>query len=337
MVKDTALESIQLIPAQIEQIWEEVNNLELDEKYKKASEIVISGMGGSIYNYYVINAVFGEFLSRPLIKLNNYGIFDYVSNNTLFLASSYSGTTEEVIYNTKAANKRQAMIAAITVGGKLAEFCQGNGLPLVKINPVNNPSGQPRMGQGYMIFGPIALLNNLGFIKNNVDISFLSSIKTEMEMIRQNAEQFVAKIGKREIIFVTADHLAGNAHILRNQINETAKLFAGYNLVPELNHHLMEGLKHPQQKNKVFVFLNSKLYFSRNSQRLLLTKEVIEKNGYETLMFEPNNNTNKLAQMVEVLIWGGFLSYYLGRFYGEEPNKIPWVDYFKEKLGSVEL
>jgi glucose/mannose-6-phosphate isomerase len=273
-------------------------------------------------------------LSRPLLKLNNYGIFDYFSNKTLFLASSYSGTTEEVIYNTKAASKRQAMVAAITVGGQLLELCQNSGLPLVRVNPVNNPSEQPRMGQGYMIFGPIALLNKLGIIKENVDISFLSKIKTEMETIRQKAKQLINQIDKREVIIVAADHLAGNAHILRNQINETAKLFAGYNLVPELNHHLMEGLKHPQQKNKVFVFINSDLYYSRNSQRLLLTKEVIEKNGYETLMFEPIN-TNKLAQMVEVLIWGGFLSYYLGKFYGEDPNKIPWVNYFKEKLGSA--
>lgn len=334
MAKDTALESIQLIPAQIEQIWEEVDSLEVDEKYKEANEVVISGMGGSIYNYYVINAVFGHHLSRPLLKLNNYGIFDYFSNKTLFLASSYSGTTEEVIYNTKAASKRQAMVAAITVGGQLLELCQNSGLPLVRVNPVNNPSEQPRMGQGYMIFGPIALLNKLGIIKENVDISFLSKIKTEMETIRQKAKQLINQIDKREVIIVAADHLAGNAHILRNQINETAKLFAGYNLVPELNHHLMEGLKHPQQKNKVFVFINSDLYYSRNSQRLLLTKEVIEKNGYETLMFEPIN-TNKLAQMVEVLIWGGFLSYYLGKFYGEDPNKIPWVNYFKEKLGSA--
>ena len=34
-------------------------------------------------------------------------------------------------------------------------------------------------------------------------------------------------------------------------------------------------------------------------------------------------------------MWGGYLTYYLAQEYQENPNTIPWVDYFKSKLGPL--
>ena len=189
------------------------------------------------------------------------------------------------------------------------------------------------MGQGYMLFGALGILANLGYLKKPIDLTFLNEIGKLTDKLHGYAKELANKLLNQELFFVAADHLSGNAHILRNQTNETAKLYANYNLVPELNHHLMEGLKHPDNRNRIFVFLNSQLYQKRNQQRLNLTKEVIKKNGYQVLEFAPFGNS-KLAQFVEVLIWGGYLTYELGKSYQEDPNQIPWVDYFKNKLGK---
>lgn len=330
---DTALESIKLLPQQIRQTWEDTEKLEFNQEYKNLEQIVISGMGGSIYNYYFLESVFKDELNKPLIKVNNYGLPTFVNEKTLFIASSYSGTTEEVIFNLKQALNKKAKCVVFSAGGGLLEIAKTEKIPYYHFEPKYNPSGQPRMGQGYMLFGALGILANLGYLKRSVDLTFLSEIRKITDKLHGYAKELANKLLNQELFFVASDHLAGNAHILRNQTNETAKLYANYNLVPELNHHLMEGLKHPDNRNRIFVFLNSQLYQKRNQQRLNLTKEVIKKNGYQVLEFAPFGNS-KLAQFVEVLIWGGYLTYELGKSYQEDPNQIPWVDYFKNKLGK---
>ncbi len=325
--------SIKLIPEQIRQAWTESTAIRFPDGYRRAKNIVISGMGGSIYNYHVIESLYSDNLKVPLVKVNNYGVPSYVGPETLFVASSFSGTTEEVIHNLKTAREKGAMLTGVTEGGKVADLLTSYGAPFYRFDPVHNPSLQPRMGQGYMIFGALGILHALGYLDEAIDPSFLDGMADILAGLEREAAGFSKQLMGRSLVFVAADHLAGNAHILRNQTNETAKLYAGYNLVPELNHHLMEGLKNPSDKKLAFVFLDSDLYFPRNGQRMGLTQEVVAKNGLEVFSYKAEADT-RLAQFVEILVWGGYLTYDLGKRYGEDPNKIPWVDYFKNKLGK---
>lgn len=43
-------------------------------------------------------------------------------------------------------------------------------------------------------------------------------------------------------IVIGAEHLTANTLITRNQFNETSKTFSAFYIVPDLNHHLMEGV-----------------------------------------------------------------------------------------------
>jgi len=330
---DKALESIKLIPEQITQTWNEVMNLDLPQKLGSAQSVAISGMGGSIYNYYILKALFGKTLTVPLVRINNYGLPGFLNKNSLLIGSSYSGSTEEVLYNVQEAQRKSIPVIVFAAGGALIEHAKERAVPFYQFNPLNNPSQQPRMGQGYMLFGAIGIFKKLGFIKEEIDLEVLLEIKERLGSIAANAKSLVPKLIGQEIFFVAADHLAGNAHILRNQTNETAKLYADYNLLPELNHHLLEGLKNPKALKRTFICIDSELYFERNQRRGELTREVIEKNGYPVLSFQPRSAT-ALGQFVETLIWGGYLTYELGKAYGEDPNLIPWVDYFKSKLGQ---
>jgi len=329
---NSALESIRLIPKQITQTWSEVMKLNLPQKMGAAETVAITGMGGSIYNYYVIKALFGKSLAIPLVRINNYGLPSFLNEKSLLIGSSYSGSTEEVLYNVREALKLRVPTVIFAEGGALIEFAKKNSLPFYQFNPSNNPSKQPRMGQGYMLFGAIGILSKLGLIREKIDLGFLSEIEERLKEIEDAAKELALALVDREVFYIAADHLAGNAHILRNQTNETAKLYADYNLLPELNHHLLEGLKNPHSLKRTFVLLNSDLYFERNRKRVKITREVIEKNGYPVFSYQPQATT-PLGQFVETLIWGGYLTYELGKAYGEDPTLIPWVDYFKDKLG----
>lgn len=331
---NSALDSLRLLPEQVRQTLKDIREL----KMKKATDIrsvAIAGMGGSIYNYHVIRSLFKNDLHVPLISVNEYGVPNLVNQNTLFIASSYSGSTEEVVFNLKQAHKKGAQCIAISAGGDVAHYCKENDLMLYQFDPVANPSKQPRMGQGYMIFGTIGILIHAGLLKNVDMLQALQEVESMTQQLSQNAKSMAGELLNAITIFVAAEHLLGNAHIVRNQVNETAKAYADYHCIPELNHHLMEGLKNPTNRRLAFVFFESSLYFSRIQKRFELTRDVVGKNKAGIIRYTCQGST-KLSQVVEILILGGYLTYYLSELYGENPNAIPWVDYFKEKLGKLQ-
>ncbi len=326
------LGSTGMLPDQFQQIWELSKQLTFSDEYKKCQDIIVCGMGGSAYGGYIIANLFKEELKIPLYSNNDYHLPGFANSNSLVLLSSYSGTTEEVLSCLQDAQANNFKISGITSGGELASLFKENGSGLV-FDPKFNPSGQPRLGTGYMVLGTIALLARLGYLSvsdEEVKIS-ISELKQTLESIKQQAKDLAQKFQGYIPIYFAAEFLNGNIHILRNQTNETAKSFAAFSELSELNHHLMEGLKNPTDKKLFILFINSDLYSDKLKKRVELTKDVVGKNNVLFNEYKPAGSS-KLAQVLNVLSFGGYLTYYLAMLYGQDPSLIPWVDYFKAQL-----
>lgn len=334
--KKNAYSSLVNLPKQCTQAWDETQNIIFPRDYRNVQNIVLCGMGGSAYAALIIKSLYSNVLPLPFELVNGYGVPKYVGENSLVLLSSYSGSTEEVLACAKEAFSRKAKIAAVCNGSKLGEFVTSNSLPGYIFKAKHNPSGQPRLGQGYMIFGHVGLLANNGFLSITDQqvqeaIAFLSDKNSEVESIAKNT---VEKLKEKISVIVAAEHLAANAHVMRNQLNETSKTFSAYSLIPELNHHLMEGLAYPKERILTFVLFRSILYSQVIQKRFGLTKEVVEKNGIETIDIQMQGS-DTLSQMLYALSLGGYVTFYLGISYGQDPSDIPWVDYFKAQLAKT--
>lgn len=327
------LGSTKLLVAQCEQVIEDSKSFELPEEYKSVKNVVFSGMGGSALGAQVVLSLYKDNLSVPFYINNDYSLPNFANEDTLVILSSYSGTTEETLASANEALNRKCKIVAITTGGDLENLLKSKNYPVFKLEPKNNPCGQPRLGTGYSVFGTIMLLSKAGIL--NVDnSSLLSSLKPSKEheeMIVTEAKSLANKLINRIPVIFAAEHLIGTAHVLRNQLNETSKNFSAYSPLPELNHHLMEGLKNPENKNLTVVFLESDLYNDKLKKRVELTKDVVEKNDIPFVSYKAGS-PEKLGQVIEVLSLGGFLTFYLSMLYDQDPSLIPWVDYFKEQL-----
>ena len=118
-------------------------------------------------------------------------------------------------------------------------------------------------------------------------------------------------------------------------ISENAKIFADYKVIPEINHHLMEGLQFPRTNplHHVFLFINSELYRERIQKRMRLTQEVVEQNEIETIHIDLTSDT-KLTQVFELITLMAYTGFYLSILEGLNPSPIPFVDSFKEALAS---
>lgn len=333
--KKNVYTSVGQLPKQCQQTWDEVRQISFPEDYGKIQNIVLCGMGGSTYAYYFAKALFENSLPVPFELVNGYTLPTYVNENTLVMLSSYSGSTEETISCANQALERKAKITAVTGGSKLAELIKMNNLPGYIFRPLYNPAGQPRLGQGYMITGHIGILAKIGLIslsdkEANEAIDF---IEKNTNSIDQGAKKMSQKFVEKMPLIVSSSHLAGNAYALRNQFNETAKTFSDYVLIPDLNHHLMEGLLYPKERILKFLFLDSSLYSQKIKKRFELTKDVVSKNNIEFVNLEVLGKT-PFAQSLYALSFGGYLTFYLGILYNQDPSVIPWVDYFKDKLSE---
>ncbi len=319
---------------QCTQIWEDSKNIQSID-IENIQNIVLCGMGGSAYGGYVVQSLFKNSLKVPLISNNDYTLPAFTNENTLVVLSSYSGSTEETLSTAKEAKLKGAKIAGITNGGKLGDFLKAENYPNLTFNAKFNPSGQPRLATGYMVLGCIALLTRLGFLSVS-DQEVAQAIK-EIESSHENIKLQSQEIAKNLVGFIpvifAAEHLGGNTHIMRNQFNETAKSFSAYAELPELNHHLMEGLQNPKDNKVKVLFINSTMYSSKIQKRMELTKQVVVKNNIQVLEYAPEGSSS-LSQSLNLLSFGGYVTLYLGLLYGLDPSLIPWVDWFKEQLAA---
>lgn len=342
--KENMLGSLEELGKQITHAWQDIKNV----SYTPTSEIhnvVIAGMGGSGLGADVIKHLFKPELSVPLDYVHDYTLPNYVSEHSLVVLASYSGTTEEILACAQDAQERNAQIMVVAAGGKLEEIATENKYPMYKIDPKFNPSNQPRMAIGYAVFGTIGLLSKAGIISlsdsqvaavQNTIEKQIEACKVEVSGESNPAKALSYMMLDRRPVIVVSDFLEGAAHVSTNQHNENAKAFVDYKVVPEIDHHLLEGLKYPKSNasTHVFFFVKSMLYHPKNIIRTQLTQKIVEANEIETLAV-PLQAQTKIEQVFEMITLFGFAGFYLAMLQGINPSPIPFVETFKTDLKEL--
>ena len=315
--------------------WGEVQKVDVPRKYGDIQNIVFSGMGASIYGALVLKALEGTKFPYPIEVISDYHLPDYVNNKTLVVLTSYSGTTEEVLSVAQEAKEKNAKMLVLTKGDKLGEFATANNIPSYIFDGKLNPAGVPRLGCGYTILGLIGLLAKAKIVKiSETDITeAVERVAPHLARIKSEAKDLAEKLVDRIPIVITAEHLAGNAQIIRNQFNETSKTFSAYYLVPDLNHHLMEGLQFPLDSKLYYLIFQTKNYSAKIQKRVALTREVIIQNKQTAHLVTLDGQTI-YDDFVTMLLLGSYITLYLGLLHDQNPATNPYVDYFKKKLSE---
>lgn len=299
-------------------------------------------MGGSGLAGALAKSLYEQQMTMPIQVNNGYSVAPSVNRSTLYIPISYSGTTEEIVRSLPAARRQGATIVGISGGGALGTAVRKKQIAGYVFDPIHNPSGQPRQGLGYTLFGLLGILRQAGLIRlsDSAVKTALSHVDrlartwdTAVPTAKNPAKKLALALADRAVCTVAAEPLVANAHVFTNQVNESAKTFATYFALPELNHHLLEGLAKPRaiKKTLSFLFIDSPLYFARNRRRLAITQEVVENHGIPFVTHTVQGVT-ALEQAGELLVFGGYVSYYLAILNGVNPVAIPWVDYFKQQL-----
>lgn len=335
------LTSIKLLADQLESGWKQTLDSKSPENCHATNHVVVCGMGGSALPARIIKSAFKGSLREPIFINTDFNLPHFVGPQSFVVISSYSGNTAEALSCLYKAQSVGAAIFAITTGGKLETEIKA-GLPGVVLEAESNPSNQPRMGLGLSMGALLAILSTCQYI-SITELELQNTVKALRRMLsdcapdkptRINpAKDLALKFQNHAPILIASEHLVGAAHAIKNQFNETAKTFSALFDLPELNHHLLEGLKHPAllRQNIKFLFIESALYSDEVKKRYSLTQEIIEKNEFSAEVLNLNSET-KFSQALEAAATGSYFSFYLSFLRGEDPAQIPWVEFFKKRL-----
>ncbi|MCZ6789500.1 MAG: bifunctional phosphoglucose/phosphomannose isomerase [Chloroflexi bacterium] len=320
--------------------WEQGSAVELPEAFSDARSVVVVGMGGSAMGGELLAGLAELEAAVPVHVVRDYTLPAWIGPETLVIASSYSGDTEETLSAYHQARERGALLLAMTSGGTLAREAAAHGIPLLRIDY----EGEPRSAVGYSFGMLLALLCKIGLLENK-EAELQTTVQLLYQMVSalgpeaskaQNLAKTVATAmhGRLPVVY-GAEFLSGAAHRWKTQLNENSKVWAFYESMPELNHNAVVGYSLPAEvmERAYVVLLHSHLLHRRTSLRYQVTEELLLREGVAHRQLDGVGDT-PLAHLLTTVLLGDFVSYYLGILNQVDPVPVSPIDYLKGRLAE---
>ena len=336
------LDKIARFGDQLESGWKLSRSLEMTERLSTKKAVAVLGMGGSAVCADIIRATFSDRLRAPLISVRDYELPAWVDPDTLVVAISHSGATEETITALGTALERRCPVAVITTGGPIGEVAAAVDLPRL-VYPNETP---PRASLGYTLSLLAGLLERNGMLDlAEAEVSAAAdaarSVGTasgaDLDTASNMAKQLAWSLLDRWPIVEGAGFMAAVARRWKTQLNENSNSTASAEELPEATHNTVVGYEQPDtlRDHQFLVFLESTLDNPRNLRRARLSRDMLDTVGttHQRVLFDQES---RLAQACAAIALGDYTSAYLGLLYGVDPSATPALTVVKETLADFE-
>lgn len=330
--------ALSVAAAQYSQAEFEVDIWNAENDGRPIVNIVVAGMGGSALAALLVKAWLKAEIPVPFEVVRGYDLPSYVGENTLVIASSYSGNTEETLSALEQAEKKGAQLGIIASGGALIDEASS-----YRIAHVPLPQDlQPRMAVIYNLRALIALLVNFKI----VDRSKLDDIKATTSWLKEESEQWgtdvsvdknyakqlaLLAVGKTPV-FYGGTLTAPVAYKWKISWNENAKNTAFWNEIPEFNHNEFIGwTSHPVEKPFAVFDLVSNLEHSQILKRFEISDRLLSGQRPKATTINLRGET-AIQQMLWGSILADFVSIYVAILNGVDPTPVPLIEKLKKEL-----
>jgi glucose/mannose-6-phosphate isomerase len=328
------------LPDQLETAWKSGQNLPLQDG-QGLQRVVIAGMGGSAIGADLVLSYVDSQCKVPMILVRDYTLPAWARGpETLVIASSHSGNTEETLEAFAQARRNGCRLMALSTGGTLAEAAQEAGAPVWTFEH----KGQPRAAVGYSFGLLLAALYRMGLIEDpSAELVSAVAAMREQQVIlaagssveRNPAKRMAGQLYGRWITVLAADYLNPVARRWKGQMSEIAKAWAQFEFLPEADHNTLAGLENPEEvlPRMITLFLRAPSNHPRNRLRLELTRKTFMAEGRATDYIDAKGD-NPLAHMWTALHFGDYSAYYLAMAYEVDPTPIEALVHFKAAMNA---
>jgi glucose/mannose-6-phosphate isomerase len=332
---------IRELPHQCREAWEQARTFKVPSPYWKVENLVLVGMGGSAIAGDLLRSLAAHRSRKAVFVCRGYEVPSLVDENTLVVASSYSGETEETLAAFSQALRGPAKKLVITTGGRLAGLAREYDIPLFLFDY----QGEPRSALGYSLMPLLSVAEQVGVLQEMEAevaeaVALMGELVQELDSrvaVEQNpAKRLAERLQTKVPIVYGAESLAEVAHRWKTQLNENSKVWAFYEELPEANHNAIAGYPLPREAiDRLHVVL---LYHPVLHPRIILrydaTKDALSNAGVGYDVVEVKGS-GPLSQMLTGILYGDFVSYYLAILNAVSPSPVAAIGELKRRLAEA--
>jgi glucose/mannose-6-phosphate isomerase len=326
------------LPQQLQFAWELSAKKPLPE-WGDIRQVLIAGMGGSAIGADLLVAYTTPTCKVPVVVHRDYDLPGWVHGpETLVIASSHSGNTEETRSIFEQATTRGCRRLAVTTGGHLAKAAQEFDAALWTFEH----EGQPRAAVGFsfgLLLGAFARLGLIPDPSEEVEEAVASmlvqqeAVRAEVPLAQNMAKRTAGQLIGRFVSVIGAGILAPVARRWKGQFSEVAKAWAQFEFLPEADHNTLAGIRNPEEtlSRLMVLFLEGESEHPRNRLRTELTRKTFMVEGLSTDLFTARGKS-PLAQQWTTLHFGDYTAYYLAMSYEVDPTPVESIEGFKREM-----
>ena len=299
-------------------------------------QITIVGMGGSAAGADLLRACVAGRFSVPIHVSRGEGLPPDLGPETLLIAVSYSGDTEETLTALEEALEKKPTVAVVTSGGVLAALAERRRLPSLLV-----PCGlMPRSALGFLFFALVKILEGSGLTPIPQEevaegLRLVEDLGREFALDRPTAENAAKRLAvslETGIpVLYGGPTTAAVAYRWKTQIDENAKRLAVWGVLPEANHNDVEAWSDPESGRFHAIFLRDRRGESDFGWRIDVTRDLLRgRAGSVSEVWA--RGAGLLARLFSLVVLGDWMSYYLASLRGVDPRAVPSIDELKRRL-----
>jgi len=321
---------------QLNQALVVAKDIKVSKPKAEIRNVLIAGLGGSGIGGTLADAITYHDISAPISIAKAYDIPAYVNEHTLFVASSFSGNTEETLDTVAKALAKGAHVVAITTGGKLKELAAAKGFDCVLFE---GEAPCPRQHLPYSLTLLLLTLQAYGLTKDDYAAQVSNAAKiitdSQKEMLAE-AKKIAASMKDRLPVLYSDSKFGGMTVRFQQQINENSKQLAHTNVFPEMNHNELVGWEKGEKilDNTMVLLFRSNLDHPRVAIRLDICEDIFKKKAAEVITVAAKGNT-LFEQSLYYISLTDWISFFLAELNEVDPFPVDIITYLKGELAKV--
>lgn len=304
---------------------------------RPVKNVIFTGMGGSSLVAELAHT--WPQLHVPFVVNKDYSLPSFASADTLVIAASYSGNTEETRESLGHARKAGAQVAIITHGGILLDEATQHSDVLAQIPPCP----QPRAGVFYMYRALVEIFVAAKLVPHTA-IADLEKLVAPLQAVTKkwtadvpekdnDAKQLAQKMAGKTVLIYGGTLMFPAAYKWKIDVNENAKNTAWATPLPEFDHNEITGWSsHPVQKPFAVIELLSSFEHPRTQKRFEVGARLLSglRPAAEQITAKGDS---PLEHMLYHVLLGDMAATYLGLLNNVNPTPVDLVEKFKKELG----
>ena len=315
--------------------WPNIARSSFEEDFKKfdvkdIDNIIFAGMGGSGTIGDTIQAI----LSKQNIHVSvtkGYLLPKTVDSNTLVIATSVSGNTNETLEILKKTKKTSAKIIGFSSGGLLEKLCKDNNIEFRKISMIHSP----RVSFTRFLFSILNILEPILPINQNEIFDAISSLDKIKENIfsgnltENNKSLELAKFISEFVCIYYPAGLRASAIRYKNSLQENSKMHAMTEDIIESCHNGIVSWE--RESNVKPVLIQGVNDNFKTIERWKILKEFFNMRNVEYKIIKSIDG-NILSKITNLIYTLDYSTIYTAIMKDIDPSPVNSIDFIKSRL-----